>query len=191
MIERCGWCGSDPLYVAYHDTEWGVPQRDSRQLWETLVLESFQSGLSWITILRKREGFRAAFAEFDPEAVARWGEPEVRRCLADAAIVRHRGKIEATLANARAFLRLAEGPGLDRFLWDFVDGRAVQNRPRSMADVAPQSDLSRRVSKALKQAGFGFCGPVTVQAFLQAAGLVNDHLVSCHCHDRVAALAGA
>ena len=189
MEGRCDWCGTDPLYQRYHDTEWGVPERDARKLWEMLVLESFQSGLSWITILRKREGFRAAFAGFDPEIVAGWGEADILRLLADAGIVRHRGKIAATIANARAFLTIENGTGgFSQCVWDSVDGRTIVNRPRRMADVAGSTERSARLSKRLRAAGFAFCGPTTVHAFMQAAGLVNDHLVSCPRHGELAAL---
>ena len=184
-VERCGWCGADPVYVAYHDTEWGVPERDPRALWEKLILDGFQAGLSWITILKKREAFRAGFAGFDPGQVARFGEAEIARLLADPGIVRHRGKIEATIGNARAYLAIAERDGFDRFLWDFVDGAPIQNNFRTMAEVPAQTDLSQRVSKALKAEGFRFCGPTIVYAFMQAVGMVNDHLVTCHRHEAV------
>lgn len=187
--KRCAWCGTDPLYVAYHDTEWGVPERDGRALWEKLVLDGFQAGLSWITILRKREAFRAAFDGFDPERVARWGEAEVARALADPGIVRHRGKIEAAVTNARAYLEIEGREGFADFLWRYVDGRPLQNRFASQAEVPPQTPLSARVSKDLKAQGFRFCGPTIVYAFMEATGLVNDHVVTCPCHDRVAALA--
>lgn len=189
-MERCPWCGTDPLYVAYHDDEWGVPERDPRALWEKLVLDGFQAGLSWITILRKREAFRAAFDGFDPEQVARWGEAEVARALADPGIVRHRGKIEAAVAGARAFLELEETHGFAPFLWGFVDGRPRQNRPASLAQVPAQTPASEAMSKALKARGFRFCGPVITYAFMQATGMVNDHLVTCPRHAEVAALAG-
>jgi DNA-3-methyladenine glycosylase I len=188
MTDRCGWCGTDPMYVAYHDTEWGVPERDPRALWEKLVLDGFQAGLSWITILRKREAFRAAFHGFNPEAVARWGEGDVARCLSDAGIVRSRAKIEATVGNAKAYLKISESDDFDSFLWRYVDGRPLQNRFRSLSEVAAKTDLSERISKDLCKAGFKFVGPVIVYAFMQAVGMVNDHIVTCHCHDRVAAL---
>jgi DNA-3-methyladenine glycosylase I len=188
-MERCPWCGTDPLYVAYHDTEWGMPERDPRALWEGLVLEGFQAGLAWITILRKRESFRRAFAGFDPEAIARWGEAEVARCLADPGIVRHRGKIEATVGNARAFLRIEAQAGFAAFLWDRIDGRPVQNAWRSPAEVPTETPLSRAISRELRGAGFRFCGPRIVYAFLQAGGLVNDHLVGCPRHAEVARMA--
>lgn len=188
-MERCGWCGTDPLYVDYHDREWGVPERDARALWEKLVLDGFQAGLAWITILRKREAFRAAFAGFDPHIIAGWGEPDIARLLADPGIVRHRGKIEATIGNARAWLRIAEGEGFDSLLWRHVDGRSVQNRFASLSEVPAQTVLSQRISKDLGKAGFRFVGPTIVYAFMQAVGMVNDHVVTCHCHDRVAAMA--
>lgn len=186
---RCPWCGTDPLYVAYHDEEWGVPERDPRALWEKLVLESFQSGLSWITILRKREGFRARFEGFDPARVAAWDEPEIAAALEDPGIVRHRGKIEATVKNARAFLALEQsGPGFAAFCWGFVGGAPVQKAPGAMADVPGADEAARALSKALKKAGFGFVGPTTVYAFMQSAGLVNDHLKSCPRQAQIAAL---
>ncbi|MGR3757174.1 MAG: DNA-3-methyladenine glycosylase I [Tranquillimonas sp.] len=184
---RCGWCGTDPLYVAYHDTEWGVPERDGRALWEKLVLDGFQAGLSWITILRKRDAFRAAFDRFDPARIAEWDEAEVARCLADPGIVRHRGKIEATIGNARAYQQIEARVGFADFLWAYVDGTPLQNRPVTMADVPAQTPLSRRISQDLRAEGFRFCGPTIVYAFMQATGMVNDHLIGCPRH---AALAG-
>jgi DNA-3-methyladenine glycosylase I len=188
MGERCGWCGTDPLYMAYHDEEWGVPERDPRALWEKLVLDGFQAGLAWITILRKREGFRTAFAGFDPGVIARWGEPEVARLLGDAGIVRHRGKIEATIGNARAFLAVEEREGFDAFLWKHVGGAPLQNRFATQADIPTETAASRAMSKDLSRAGFRFCGPTIVYAFMQATGMVNDHLVTCPRHDPVARL---
>lgn len=185
---RCPWCGTDPLYVAYHDTEWGVPERDPRALWEILVLEGFQSGLSWITILRKRANFRRAFDGFRPEIIARYGPDDVDRLLADAGIVRHRGKIEGVIASAGAFLDIEAGQGFSDFVWQYVDGRPAQGGLRSMADAVGQTPASAALSKALKKAGFAFCGPTTTYAFMQAAGLVNDHLTTCYRH---AALSGA
>ncbi|ALG91299.1 MULTISPECIES: DNA-3-methyladenine glycosylase I [Actibacterium] len=189
MAERCGWCGQEPLYVAYHDTEWGVPEHDSRALWEKLILDGFQAGLSWITILKKRENFRAAFAGFEPDVIADWGAEEVERLLADPGIVRHRGKIEATIANARAWREIEAREGFDRFVWAYVDGAPLQNRFATMAQVPAQTPLSQQISKDLKKAGFKFCGPTIVYAFMQAVGMVNDHIVTCPAHDRVAALA--
>ena len=187
MGERCGWCGTEPIYVAYHDTEWGRPETDSRALFEKLALDGFQAGLSWLTILKKRDNFRAAFDGFAPERIARWGEAEVARALADAGIVRHRGKIEATIGNARAWLEIEAKDGFDRFLWQFVDFRPRRNAWVSMADVPAETPLSREMSKALKSAGFRFCGPTIVYAFAQAVGMVNDHLVGCPQHRECAA----
>lgn len=185
MTGRCGWCGTDPLYVAYHDEEWGVPEYDSRALWEKLILDGFQAGLSWITILRKRDAFRAAFEGFDPGRIATWGEPDVTRLLANPGIVRHRGKIEATIRNARAWQTIEADGGFDRFLWDFVGGTPLQNAWETDADVPAQTPLSVEVSKALKAHGFTFCGPTIVYAFMQATGLVNDHLMGCPAYARV------
>ncbi len=187
-MERCGWCGTDPLYVAYHDNEWGVPERDPRALWEKLVLDGFQAGLAWITILRKREAFREAFAGFEPEVIAGWGEAEVARLLADPGIVRHRGKIEATIGNARAYLEIEADQGFAPFLWSYVGGRPMQNRWTRLSEVPAETQLSRRLSEDLRRAGFRFCGPTIVYAFLQASGLVNDHLVTCPRHVEVAPL---
>lgn len=188
-MERCSWCGSDPLYVAYHDEEWGVPEWDSRALWEKLVLDGFQAGLAWITILRKREGFRAAFEGFDPRVIAGWGEAEVNRLLGDPGIVRHRGKIEATITNARAWIEIEEREGFDQFMWRYMDGRALQNSFRTMDEVPAATDLSTQISKDLKKAGFKFCGPTIVYAWMQAVGMVNDHMVTCPRHAEVARLA--
>jgi DNA-3-methyladenine glycosylase I len=189
MSERCGWCGTDPIYVDYHDHEWGVPERDARALWEKLVLDGFQAGLSWITILKKRDNFRAAFEGFRPEVIAGWGEDEISRLLADPGIVRSRSKIEATIGNARAYLAIGEREGFDQFLWRYLDGRPLQNRFASMAEIPAATPLSERVSKDLKKAGFRFCGPTITYAFMQAVGMVNDHIVTCPAHARVAALA--
>ena len=183
---RCPWCGTDPLYVAYHDSEWGVPEFDGRALWEKLILDGFQAGLSWITILRKRDAFRTAFAGFDPRIVATWAEPEIRALLANPGIVRHRGKIEATIDGARAFQRIEQREGFSSFLWRYVDGTPLQTRLTSMAQIPAATDLSHRISKDLKAEGFRFCGPTIVYAFMQACGLVNDHLVTCPAHARLA-----
>jgi DNA-3-methyladenine glycosylase I len=185
---RCLWCGTDPLYVAYHDTEWGVPERDGRALWEKLVLDGFQAGLSWITILRKREAFRAAFEGFDPEIVARWGEADVARCLADPGIVRHRGKIEAAIGNARAYLGIEEKGGFADFVWRHVDGEPLQNAWAAQGDVPAATPMSEALSKELRAAGFRFCGPTIVYAWMQATGVVNDHVLGCPRHAQVAAL---
>ena len=189
MSERCDWCGDDPLYVAYHDTEWGVPEWDSRALWEKLILDGFQAGLAWITILRKRDNFRAAFAGFDPVTIATWDEGDVARLLTDPGIVRHRGKIEATIGNARAYLEIEGREGFDSYLWRYVDGAPLQNRFTAMSEVPAETPLSVHISKDLKAAGFKFCGPTIVYAFMQATGMVNDHLVGCPRHGAVAALA--
>ena len=186
---RCPWPGiADPEYTRYHDEEWGVPHADDRRLFEKLVLEGFQSGLSWLTILRKRPAFRAAFHDFDAERIARFGEKDKARLMADAGIVRNRLKIEASIDNARAYLRLAERQGLAAFLWDFLDGRPIANERRSFGDVPAQTDLSKAMSKALKKEGFRFVGPTTLYAFMQSSGFVNDHLVSCHRHTVCASL---
>ncbi|WP_126974851.1 DNA-3-methyladenine glycosylase I [Frigidibacter oleivorans] len=184
--DRCGWCGTDPLYVAYHDDEWGRPEPDGRALWEKLVLDGFQAGLAWITILRKRDAFRAAFAGFRPEVIAAWGEPEVARLLADPGIVRHRGKIEATIGNARAYLEIEAREGFAPFLWRFVEGAPRQHRFATSAEVPAATPEAEAMSKALKKAGFRFCGPVITYAFMQATGMVNDHLTGCRCHAAVA-----
>ena len=184
---RCTWCGTDPLYVAYHDTEWGRPETDSRALWEKLILDGFQAGLAWITILRKRDAFRAGFEGFDPARVARYGEAEITRLLGDPGIVRHRGKIEATIGNAKAWLEIEEREGFARFLWQFYDFTPRQNRWESMAEVPAETPESREMSKALKAAGFRFCGPTIVYAFAQACGLVNDHVIGCPQHADCAA----
>lgn len=189
-MERCGWAGPEAVYIQYHDTEWGVPERCARNLWEKLVLDGFQAGLSWITILKKRENFREAFAGFDPEIIAGWGAREVESLLGNPGIVRHRGKIEATIGNAQAYLRIAEREGFDQFLWKYVDGTPLQNQWRSLAEVPAHTPLSERMSKDLRKEGFRFCGPTIVYAAAQAMGLVNDHLVTCPRHAECAAMAG-
>jgi DNA-3-methyladenine glycosylase I len=181
---RCRWCGTDPLYVAYHDADWGVPERDPRALYEKLVLDGFQAGLAWITILRKRDAFRAAFDGFRPEIVAAYGEADVARLMADAGIVRSRAKIEGAIKSARAYLAMQEkGEDFSRYLWSFVDGRPVVNRPRTIGDVPASSPVSQALAKDLKSRGFTFCGPVIVYAFMQAVGMVNDHMIDCWRHD--------
>ncbi len=180
---RCPWCGDDPVYVEYHDTEWGVPEYDPRALWEKLILDGFQAGLSWITILKKRENFRAAFDGFNPERIARYDAAKIEALLGDAGIVRSRSKIEAAVGNAQAFLRIEEsGPGFSSFLWDFVGGAPVTNRFASMDEVPAETAQSRAMSNALKRAGFKYCGPVIVYAFMQATGMVDDHLTGCFRH---------
>jgi DNA-3-methyladenine glycosylase I len=176
---RCGWATGE-LLVPYHDEEWGVPVHDDRRHYEFFVLEAAQAGLSWLTILRRREGYRRAFCDFDPEAVARFGEDDVARLLGDAGIIRNRAKIESAVTNARALLELRESTGsLDAYLWDFVDGAPVVNSWGELAELPAQTDLSVRLSKDLKRRGFRFMGPVVCYAHLQATGLVNDHLRSC------------
>jgi DNA-3-methyladenine glycosylase I len=187
---RCWWPGTDPLYVSYHDTEWGVPEHDDRALFEKLILDGFQAGLSWITILRKRENFRRAFAGFDPAIIARFDAAQVEALMLDPGIVRNRAKIEATIAGARGWLAIQERGGFADFLWDFVDGRPVRNDPGSRDDIRTETEVSRRISKALKAEGFNFVGPTIVHAFMQAVGMVNDHLVGCFRHAECAALAG-
>jgi len=179
---RCGWVGSEPIYIAYHDEEWGVPNGDSRALFEKIILEGFQAGLSWITILRKREHFRAVFDGFEAEKIARYGPEKIAALLSDPGIVRNRLKVQAAIANAQACLALSERQSLARFLWDFVDGAPIQNNYRTLADIPGETPLSRSISKALKARGFRFVGPTTVYAMMQSVGLVNDHLTSCHRH---------
>lgn len=185
---RCPWCGTDPLYVAYHDQEWGRPEFDPRMLWEMLMLEGFQAGLSWITILRRREGFREAFAGFQPQLIATWGPEEVARLVQDSRIIRHRGKIEATLQAARLYLEIEAQEGFAPYLWAFVGGQPIQRNAASMADIPAQSDISLHMAKTLKKRGFKFCGPSICYAFMQASGMVNDHLLSCPQHHECAAM---
>ena len=178
---RCQWAGTDPLYVAYHDREWGRPVRDDRVLFEFLILEGAQAGLSWITILRKREAYRRAFDRFDPRKVARYTPARVRALMGNAGIVRNRLKIESTVSNAKAFLAVQKEFGsFSRYLWGFVDGKPVVNRPRGMKDVPASTALSDRISKDLKKRGFRFVGSTIVYAFLQAVGVVDDHTRDCH-----------
>ena len=179
-VQRCSWVGKEPIYIAYHDEEWGVPNGDSRALFEKLVLEGFQSGLSWITILRKREHFRRVFDNFDAEKIARYGSEKIDALLADPGIIRNRLKIEATIDNARAMLKLREQTTLARFLWDFVDGKPIQNRVGGSGDIPGQTPLSTTISKALRKEGFRFVGPTTVYAMMQAVGMVNDHAAHCY-----------
>jgi DNA-3-methyladenine glycosylase I len=186
---RCPWAGSDPLYLRYHDEEWGVPKTRDIELFEKMILEGFQSGLSWLTILRKRVAFRDAFDGFDAAKMAGYGDAKVAALLANAGIVRHRGKIEAAIANARAYQDMAATQSLTAFLWGFVGGEAIQNRFASIAEVPPQTPLSQNIAKELKRRGFRFTGPTTTYSLMQACGLVNDHLVSCHRHGPCAALA--
>ena len=186
---RCAWCGEDPLYQAYHDREWGVPLHDDRALFELLILEGAQAGLAWITILRKREGYRAAFRNFDPATVAAFDADDAARLLADPGIVRNRLKIRAAIGNARAFLDLqAEFGSFDAWLWRFVDGRPIHNTWASLKDVPARTAVSDALSKALQKRGFRFVGSTICYAFMQSAGLVNDHLTGCFRHAPVNAL---
>jgi DNA-3-methyladenine glycosylase I len=186
VTTRCSWASTD-LSIVYHDEEWGVPARDDRTLFEFLVLEGAQAGLSWETILKKREGYRRAFAEFDPEKVSRFGPRDVRRLLADASIVRNRLKVESAIANARAALAAREAHGsFGRWLWDLAGGAPRTNRWRSLSEVPAETAESRALSKALKAAGFRFVGPTICYAFMQATGMVNDHLTSCFRHAEIA-----
>jgi DNA-3-methyladenine glycosylase I len=188
-LKRCPWCGGDTLYVAYHDDEWGVPERDDRALYEKLVLDGFQAGLSWITILRKRENFRRAFDGFEPAKIARYSDKRIEKLMQDAGIVRNRAKIEGAVLSARAYLDVMDkGPGFATLLWDFLDGKPKANRFRSRSQVPAETAVSRTMSKELSRRGFKFCGPTIVYAFMQAVGMVNDHLVTCHRHEACAKL---
>ena len=188
---RCTWPGEDPLYVAYHDEEWGVPEFDDRALYEKLVLDGFQAGLSWITILRKRENFRRAFDDFAPEKIARYGERQIGRLLKDEGIIRSRAKIEAAIRGAKLWLDIQEKEpgGFREFIWKHVDGKPKVNRFKSIKEVPPKTEMSEALSKDLKKRGFNFVGPVIVYAFAQAVGMVNDHIISCPRHKECAALA--
>ena len=188
---RCAWANpKEPIYLAYHDEEWGVPEYDPRALWEKLVLDGFQAGLSWITILKKRAAFRAAFADFDPEIVARFGADDRARLMADAGIVRSNAKIDAAIAGARIYLDMREaGEDFTKFLWNFVGGQPIQNRWAAIGEVPAQSPEAVEMAKALKAKGFKFCGSVIVYAFMQAVGMVNDHVSTCPRHAAVAKLA--
>ena len=188
-LSRCPWPGVDPLYVAYHDEEWGVPEYDDRAMFEKLVLDGFQAGLSWITILRKRPAFRKAFDGFEPEKIGRWSEKTKDALMQDAGIVRNRAKIEATAALARIVLDFADKGGFARHLWSFVDGRPIDNARRSLKEVPAESDASRAIAKDLRARGGNFVGPTIVYAFMQATGMVNDHLVDCCRHEACRALA--
>lgn len=188
-IVECAWTTSDPLYIAYHDEEWGVPKTDDAALFEKLCLEVFQAGLSWLTVLRKREAFNAAFDGFDAETVARYGPDKVAALMAEPGIIRNRRKIEAVINNAQACLRLRETTKLADFLWDFVDGEAIQNRFADPADVPAVTPLSEQLSRALRDRGFRFTGPTLAYAYMQSIGLVNDHLVTCPRHAACARLA--
>jgi DNA-3-methyladenine glycosylase I len=186
---RCAWCGTDPLYTAYHDTEWGVPEYDPRALWEKLVLDGFQAGLAWITILRKRETLRAAFADFDPAKVALFDDADRERLMADPGIIRSRAKIEAAIKGAQIYMEMqASGEDFSAWLWSFVGGTPFQGERRGMGDIPTQTEASVAMARALKKRGFNFCGPVIVYAFMQATGMVNDHVEHCFRCDEVRAM---
>ena len=180
---RCGWASADPLYQKYHDTEWGRPLKDDRALFELLTLEGCQAGLSWITVLRKREHYRKVYDGFDPEKIARYTPAKLEKLLADPGIIRHKGKIDASVSNAKAFLALVEREGsFAKFLWSFVGGKPKKNRPKSLKDVPTKSPESDAMAKALQKAGFKFVGSTICYAFMQASGMVDDHVVGCHRH---------
>lgn len=182
-LPRCAWPGEDPLYVAYHDEEWGVPEYDDRALFEKLILDGFQAGLSWITILRKRDNFRKAFDDFDPVKIARYDAKKIAALMNDAGIVRNRAKIEGAVKSAQAYLVIMEeGPGFSKLLWNFVDGKPKVNRFRRRDQVPASTPESIAMSKELVKRGFKFVGPTIVYAFMQATGMVNDHMITCHCH---------
>ncbi len=186
MKNRCTWCGSDPLYIAYHDDEWGIPIHDDRLLFEFLILEGAQAGLSWITILKKRDNYRKAFHGFDHERIAKYTETDVKRLLADAGIVRNRLKIESVIKNARGVIKIQEEFGsLDAYLWRYVDDTPKQNDWKSMAELPAKTDISEMMSKDLKKRGFNFVGPTICYAFMQAAGLVNDHITECFRQEEI------
>lgn len=183
---RCPWANSDPLYIAYHDREWGVPEHDDQKLFEKLILEGFQAGLSWLTVLRKRENFRRAFDGFHPQKMAAYDDARIQRLLADPGIIRNRLKIRAAVQNARAFLAVQEASGsFDVFIWQFVDGRPIKNAWKRVEEIPAESPESRAMSKALKQRGFRFVGPTICYAYMQSMGLVNDHLVDCFRYDDI------
>jgi len=187
---RCPWPKQDPLYVAYHDDEWGVPEFDDRALYEKLILDGFQAGLAWITILRKRDNFRRAFGGFDPDKIARYPKRKIESLMKDAGIVRNRAKIEGAVLSARGYLDIMEkGSGFSNFLWDFLDGKPKQNAFKRPGQIPAATELSRKMSKELAARGFKFVGPTIVYAFMQAVGMVNDHLVDCHRHAACAKLA--
>jgi DNA-3-methyladenine glycosylase I len=188
-LKRCPWPGLDPLYVDYHDTEWGVPEWDSRALFEKLILDGFQAGLSWITILRKRDAFRKAFDDFEPAKIVRYKPAKVEKLMLDAGIVRNRAKIESTIKSAGVWLDIEASEGFSNYLWKYVDGKPLQGKRRHLGEVPAETEISKKISKDLKARGFNFCGPTIVYAFMQAVGMVNDHLVDCHRYEECAALA--
>lgn len=182
-VTRCGWATSDPLYVSYHDQEWGVPLHDDRALFELLVLEGAQAGLSWITVLKKRQHYRKVFDRFQPKKIAAWGPDKIEALLADPGIIRNRAKVEGTVNSARAFLGIVkEQRSFDRYLWQFVNGKPLQNNWEAMGQVPAESAESKAMSRDLRKRGFAFVGPTICYAFMQAAGMVNDHLVTCYRH---------
>ncbi len=187
-ISRCGWAGLEPIYANYHDEEWGVPEYDDRALWEKLILDGFQAGLSWITILKKRDAFREAFDGFDPQIIAGYDEAKQAELMQNAGIVRNRSKISATITNAQAWLDIMEQQGFTSYLWDYCDGRPIQNTFTRLDQVPAETELSKTISRDLKKRGFRFCGPTIVYAFMQAVGMVNDHLIDCHRHETVKAI---
>jgi DNA-3-methyladenine glycosylase I len=190
-LQRCPWPKEDPLYIAYHDKEWGVPEFDDRALYEKLVLDGFQAGLSWITILRKRENFRRAFDDFAPEKIARYQKRKIESLMKDAGIIRNRAKIEGAVSSARGWLEIMErGPGFSKLLWGYVNGKPRLNKFRTTRQVPSETPLSQKISKDLVARGFKFVGPTIVYAFMQAVGMVNDHLVTCHRYAPLAKLAG-
>lgn len=186
MIKRCSWCGEDELYTNYHDKEWGKPVYDDKTLFEFLLLETFQAGLSWITVLRKRENFRKAFDDFDYKEIAQYDMGKVDLLLQDEGIIRHRKKIEGTIANAQAFMKIQQEKGsFSQFIWSYVDGKPLQNNFKSLSEVPAKTELSERISKDLKKLGFKFVGPTVVYAHMQATGMVNDHVNDCFRHNEV------
>ncbi len=185
MITRCAWPGQDPLYQSYHDTEWGIPEYDSRALWEKLILDGFQAGLSWITILRKRKAFREAFEGFDPARIASYGQPDIDRLMANAGIIRSRAKITAAIGSANAYLKMQDqGEDFSTFVWSIAGTNPLVNHWHSIAQVPAQTETSVALSKALKSRGYKFVGPVIVYAWMQACGMVNDHVTTCFCHPK-------
>ena len=189
-LTRCPWPGEDPFYMAYHDTEWGVPEYDDHALYEKLILDGFKAGLSWITILRKRDNFRRAFDDFQPEKIAHYNAKKIHALMNDVGIVRNRAKIEGTINSAKSYLKIMEeGPGFSKFLWDFTGGKPIDNAWTEIGQVPAQTPVAAEMAKALKAKGFKFCGPVIVYAFMQAVGMVNDHVTGCFRHAEVARMA--
>ena len=185
MEERCPWPSDDALYIQYHDTEWGVPEHDSKMLWEKLTLEGFQAGLSWITILKKRESFRKAFDNFQPEIVAKYDELKIPTLLQNKGIIRHRGKIEATVQNAKIFLDIEKDQGFNNFFWKYTNHQTLQSSVQTQSEIPNSTNLSKQISKDLKKLGYLYCGPTIVYAFMEAAGLVNNHMINCPRHTEV------